>query len=1858
MVKLPRKLSDFRSIVRKGMILDKEQEDLFYEIPENIWKDFLEINFKDNLEYARRVILSKVDIIEELDVNLLDKEKEKINNLQFAADKVNTYLANSSPILFITDYDNDGSMSQTVINQFINIEKQALNINQNNVYVEYARAVNGNQSRGLTLELVEDLVEEKGIDINQPFLLITADNGINSLIEQKRIQAKFPQVDLIITDHHEPENGMLIEENEKTIIVNPKYNAMVYQSQEMQKERGNKEYPSYFEKYNISGATTIAVLLKQALKKYDNTDVVKNTQYKEAIDIINKVTKASNILDYVNSAPEDKLYITEEITKYVEKQSLLNTNNSMAKFITGNDNEINSLSEILGHEKVEEIQKNVFVLNKYAQVILSIMVDYQNNKNDSLLNVELKDLIKEKNTLGFNQNFLQLISTLEYFDEDESLKNNSSKDNILGLLVDQDDLKSKKSRIEFELRVMDDEKASDDVISQKRNELLKVEKALDEVEKILDKEKVSDFDKTALALSATGKLLSDGKFVSSNNKNYIEQLRPYIFSILANDSKDSYETDALEMALKIFNRLRAEEKELMVALREAVNNKDLKAKIFKEFEEENANILVVNPYVSSMLNRKIINKAFNQANNGFYLVLDGLSENKEQLKISGSFRSQFDIDAILTKEVKVLFNEAIKLETPGHKQAAGFILTIDKNKLKEMNIEFNQADFLKQLTSLINKQVASLKKAQEEKVLKDASSKDDEEAKIITEIESDVFNIDFINSLNETVRGHIPHFKAINPLVKLHEDFVIVNQSTGKQIALKDFVEKHNYGYAHLQIQLPKNGDKAKSLIIPVELLRKVVNSGKDKDGYYLDFIRLGYLDDGLFMVNQVVKNSAVNKDNLLLIQKDLKTSRIIDEAYSDGKLDKVVEVSREQLKNLDFFKLDRYGERNFELFENLLIQIIEREDVEMYTTFDVEANGFSRAKMFNLGTANFEINKESGKTIDYQSYADRTFYSLKNKQYLLDEEEMKTKLRLLTRGEYESYLNKNDLTHVLFKVDRNSGKKVPYLYESDKKEKVNNVKMIYVDEKSSDVKEVIYNREIKASTLSRLVKEDDFNLPIYMTYLTGVKNQHLDKYGKPIAEVDEFFTNFYKDKKIIIGAHNTRYDLGICEANMKNFYNQILTKNKLFDSCMFAKTATTSYESGSGRTNPLAYDNMAMVKFVNVPEIGRDVIFYNNRNSKLNLTKFLEEKEGQFPDRTGNYRLSFEDGELYYYTYKNNTYEKAKISVPYEDLRLLKVDPIAEKEEKPELTREDLGDVTNEVDKGKKAKKTTKKATKKEEKPVSAREMYISSRDFEAQSQSESGRMKVQERLPINSIRYSAQTLSDYKMIRNLLMDEQDFSVKMIEDFDKYPTLKDYKVELQEFLHTYRFDKDFFDNLMDERLSFIERSYAMQADLIKLEKDFMELNQELANCFNDAWYYKEILSLKDPQYKDLNQETYEVISTQTGFSVDIVKEVLNKAYNFKQKYGVKDLMQPEIHVNGPINGDVMFETPLTLTLLASKTMETSLNSGYGRNYLIKPVEIFHEKSFDFTIDARNNKDERMLAEDSMGYVQLLDYKRDKNSQSNMVKEYQRQYEYLENFDEMVLHFKLKTGVLQPDTHISAISIQELDIDTIREDATKIAEIVKIDQCYVGDSEDYTKGINKILDENKQRKQEIMDELSTRYRYLELYQGVKQKGKLNEFIYETDFVTQDKDKFVKKLVNFLAEAEDLTINEFKNKLFEVNYRQQEYMNKYEHPHEFWGLIAQHLEKHIHYLESIEYKTPLEQAYDSGENFVKRYDCLNGKVTRMNPMKYMLDHFDLIDLTKEYVVGKYDLGFNHQYNNVNQAIDNKIKMEENNHKRTI
>ena len=1780
-VKLPRKLQDFRSIVRKGMILDKEQEKIFYSLPENIWQDILVTNFKDNLEYARRVILDKKEIIESLDDFLANNEKIKIDNLNFATQKIIQSLQNKEPIVFITDYDNDGSLSQSIINNYIDIEKAALT-NTDNIHVEYARTVEGNNNRGFTLELVQDLVKEKNIDVSKPFLLITADNGINSLEEQKRIQANFPNASLIITDHHEPEKGMLIEENEKTIIFNPKYKASLYQTEEMKKERFNDtkkaEDYEFFDKYNISGATTIGVLLKNVLEqKYKGSDVEYNETYKNRIKEIAKLSKVSNVLDYVDTTPEDKLYSSEEITAFLRIQSLLNINNSMSNFIIANEKEkqefLNNLKEEakgIDIKNVEQIFQNVKIINKFAQVILTLTKDFIRDKNDSVLDVKKDELLKKKNSYGFNQNYLQMLTALQYFDPEAN--GYTSLNNLTEYFEEEKNWGTK-----------------DKEVWQSQKEIEK---------------KLNNFEKNILKLATEDKMFD--VIYSSNNKNYIEQLRPYIFSLMTSEDKTAYEENALNQMLKVFNALRKEEKSLKEEIR--------KANIVKEFNSDNVTILKVNEKLSSLLNRKIINKAYNNANNGFYLVLDNISENK----ISGSFRSLYDIDQIINNDgfKKILDKYEINIETPGHKRAAGFILTSRNGKKIE-----NDTAILLEIMNNFNKQIKQIK------------SNDNA---IQNHIESDIFNIGFINDFNEVVRGNIPHYKNVSPIVKIHEDMVYVDPKTNAQMSLEDYIKTHKYGYISLLIELPKHGEKERNLIIPVEMLRQVINSGKNKEGFYNDFVQLNYLDDGLFMANNTVK---AEKANIYLsLKQDLEKYKAVEEAFKDEKLDKPVHLSREELKNMPFYKYNRYGKHDFEIFENMIISILDISGAEIYATYDVEANGFSNAKMFNLGTVNFTINESNAREVKKEVYEKQQYYSIKNNKYLLKEED---KIIPLSNEEYLDLLRKNDLSRIFFKKDLFEVK--PYIYNGnlEEVEKINNV--LLKDDK------YIINREIEATSLSRLIKEKDFKLPVYMSYLTGVKNEHLNKYGKDIQEVDKFFTDFYKGKKVVFNAHNAAYDNRICRANTQKFFTDVLMngKNVLSDTARFSKNKA------------LAYDNMEMIRFRGVPEIPQNVIFYNNQNSKINVYKFLKEKTGQYPDRTGKYRLSFENDELYIYEYSRGMFNKQKISVPLEELLEIYIP-------KPDFDEE------------------AKKKSKKEEEKVSPVINYISTRSFYA-DHSYSGKIEFKEDIPLNNVKYSAQELGNQQMIKNLLMDKVDFNVNIIPNIvEKYPSLAKVEKEIYELMKTYRFDKSFLENLNDNKIYYLIHDVRCITDLGLFEKDFMDLNMNLTKPFNDSWYYKAILSVKDPHYKDLNMETYEVVSNETGFSTELIKEVLTEAWEFKKKYNIENLIQDEIHVNGPINGDVMFETPLVLNLLAAKTMANNVKRMSSN--LSTPIDIYFKEAKQFTIDSILNIEEREASEDSMGYTQLLSY--DRNKQSDLTKTTKSAYKLIEENGDQVIRFGLGNDVLQPDTHIVAITNKPLTIENIREDAKKIAYLMKVKQIEVDPN------VNKILSFNARKCNKVLKELAENYKYLELNSAVRELGKINDYFYDKEYNEKFKDNFTK----LLTSIEDISIYQLERKLEEVKELKEDAENKYiqenlnrlkelgvssikieqsdgqkyqfdlftsEEMIEEFNIDASEvkqtvevnqkhidlidcLERRIEILKNEDYKTALESAFESDENLLEEHKCLYGNVVRRTPSDYMLKNFDLLELTSEFVHSRYDEEYKLKLENEAEERMEKIK----------
>ena len=92
----------------------------------------------------------------------------------------------------------------------------------------------------------------------------------------------------------------------------------------------------------------------------------------------------------------------------------------------------------------------------------------------------------------------------------------------------------------------------------------------------------------------------------------------------------------------------------------------------------------------------------------------------------------------------------------------------------------------------------------------------------------------------------------------------------------------------------------------------------------------------------------------------------------------------------------------------------------------------------------------------------------------------------------------------------------------------------------------------------------------------------YVNKYGTKTSIVDEQLSQYYKDKKILFGAHNTPYDSKIFRANLPKMYDTI-KKNHIYDSALFSKDLL------------LAYDYIQSARFKDLSGIDKSIYFYHN---------------------------------------------------------------------------------------------------------------------------------------------------------------------------------------------------------------------------------------------------------------------------------------------------------------------------------------------------------------------------------------------------------------------------------------------------------------------------------------------------------------------------------------------------------------------------------------------------------------------------------------------------------------------------------------
>ena len=1107
------------------------------------------------------------------------------------------------------------------------------------------------------------------------------------------------------------------------------------------------------------------------------------------------------------------------------------------------------------------------------------------------------------------------------------------------------------------------------------------------------------------------------------NPNYVEQLRPFIYNYAASSSLIDYEKGIFMKMEDIYLNLKKLERILQTEFG--------KVNVLDVNKLENSTIMFPkNSNHLTLLNRKLLGKIYNEENNGFLMILDSVSKEKA----SGSFRSVYRIQDILKDKEKIEKVLNIKLSFMGHDKAAGFF--IEKTDGSDLS-----HSVINEVNRFINKRLETLKV---------------EDKKSYSHLIQTDFHypaIALFNKFNQAVKGNLTNMQSLSPVIQFNKSTYLTDSKTQNEKSLQQLIKDKRYGYVPVEISFD-----GKTIILPTEMLRQISNSN------FKDGIQVSFMADGVFIGNKVIKD--INKQNLIKI-KSPKNNRdemieFFNKTYVENNY--FVELPKEKIKESPFFKYNKFGASEYNRFESLIIDVIDRSSTDMIVVADTEANGLGNApKVCNFGVVEMKINEDSGYKLKKESFESAHFESLKGNKYLLSRGQI-NKLEKINNEEFKgltlaekNLVMKNHKTEEMFKTTEN---------QTNNYIKLNNYKTL-------GDKTVIVNRELRFEIGSMFIKDLDTKMSERIISLTSIDNTLLNKVGITSEEADNILTERYKDKKCVFQAHNLPYDLGVIKGNFKNYYNVVTDFEKgnlLNDSAIYSREAK------------LAYDPINIGTFEKdfVPALAQ-IHFYESEYSDLSLSSFLStDEDGTLSDRTDRYILNKKNGKITLTDKKENT----EVSVIIDHSNVEKV-----------LTTEN----ENMLD---------------EKSEISILKELI-----------------VKSEMPGNSIKYSVQALSDYDIIRSLILSTKSFEIETVD----IPTeLKEHKETIESFMMNYHFDSSTNENVhnffkalnKEERKTMFVTKNWREEELERMEKlfdeeqsnlparnrkrkrpsfadaigidpkmesftnfidDFLEKNKDIQAKFHEVWAYKKVLQCINPTKETLkDKDIMDHVVEVTSLPRNKVELIIKDAIDFKNIYKIDSVIQKEPHNNVFFDKcDVVLEAVLTFKRPSDRSYNSYTNS-------VDNVVDMYLGNIVKTSGQHVISQQRKMAADSFSRKQALAYKR--KVKTDYIIENQ---EISEN-----VKFKFSADTLPMDTFAYGELKKELTEKEIVELSKKLEFVVRNEQMrfsidekvFTGEHDEIVlTGMKRMLKCNEKTVKELKDDIA------EHFESIYYSRKENEF---------------------------------------------------------------------------------------------------------------------------------------------------------------
>lgn len=367
------------------------------DIPNTVFERIFVRVFSGDEKLARDILFGRFNNV---DFSTPQQVIDSINTLPLAAEVFALSMASNSPMLLISDVDNDGALAQAIMMQTKRITGADISVQP--------RDYNPSE-HGFTNEQIANWLSSKGLSQDAEFTVFVADLGTNQRHRQQEFLTRFPNASLVIADHHTPELELKVDENVegRCLLVSP-FNKG---SLDLGVRKGG----------GVSGSYLLSRVLQSGLRQClkAGTIDIGDKSIDFLLEPLERMGVAANLLDGVDSDIRLKPLRPTDIDQLNSLSSDVRPGRALPSLLQQNvESDIDALVSLVGDvgvNELHELQREAVSLNHYACALHSVLgnivsAEYKGNVAD--------DVVVAMNTIPIEQsrqhNYFQYIRPYYY----------------------------------------------------------------------------------------------------------------------------------------------------------------------------------------------------------------------------------------------------------------------------------------------------------------------------------------------------------------------------------------------------------------------------------------------------------------------------------------------------------------------------------------------------------------------------------------------------------------------------------------------------------------------------------------------------------------------------------------------------------------------------------------------------------------------------------------------------------------------------------------------------------------------------------------------------------------------------------------------------------------------------------------------------------------------------------------------------------------------------------------------------------------------------------------------------------------------------------------------------------------------------------------------------------------------------------------------------------------------------------------------------------------------------------------------------------------------------------------------------